>query len=238
MPNLNTCEFDGCENPIRTKTYCNGHRLQYQRGQELRPLRRRGRPADPCTFEGCVRGQEGHSGFCSPHNKQLRRSGQMKRVRSEDTSPTARFWWYVTKGADGDCWNWNGLISDQGYGTITVGGRPQRAHRYSWEIHNGPIPEGMQVDHICHNTLCTRPDHLRLVTQKQNNEHLKATRKNSTTGVRGVSFSKKRNKWVGHVTHNYRYFHVGMFDSLEEAEAAVIAKRKELFTHNNIDRAA
>jgi len=49
---------------------------------------------------------------------------------------------------------------------------------------------------------------------------------------------KTRGKWRAEVTHHGRKFHVGLFASIDEAEAAVIAKRNELFTHNAADRAA
>jgi len=51
-------------------------------------------------------------------------------------------------------------------GTATT--HPVRGHRVSWEIHNGPIPEGMSVLHKCDNTICTNPEHLYLGTQTQN----------------------------------------------------------------------
>lgn len=88
----------------------------------------------------------------------------------------------------------------------------------------------MQVDHICHNHACVNLSHLRLVTNKQNSEHRAGPYSNSTTGVRGIT--RNGAKWRARVGHNYRKHFVGDFDSLEEAEAAVISKRNELFTHN------
>jgi len=67
------------------------------------------------------------------------------------------------------CWNWLGADSGRGYGRMQVGGVQTGAHRASYEHFYGvKIPEGMFTDHICRNRKCVRPDHLRVVTPKQN----------------------------------------------------------------------
>jgi hypothetical protein len=76
-----------------------------------------------------------------------------------------RFWLYVAKGPG--CWGWTASCSD-GYGQIKSGKVPLRAHRVSWVIHFGPIPEGLDVLHHCDNPPCTRPDHLFLGTDLTN----------------------------------------------------------------------
>jgi hypothetical protein len=81
-----------------------------------------------------------------------------------------------------------------------------------------------------------RPDHLRPATQKQNQENLSGARSDSKTGVRGVCWDKRRRKWRAQVGHNGTVIYVGNFSSIAEAEAAVIARRNELFTHNALDR--
>lgn len=61
------------------------------------------------------------------------------------------------------CWSWLGAKTAQGYGRLSLGGRGakiERAHRVSWMLHNGPIPDGMFVCHKCDNPECARPDHL------------------------------------------------------------------------------
>ncbi len=73
-----------------------------------------------------------------------------------------RFWRNVQK-TDG-CWAWAGCTTAFGYGIL----RPFAAHRYSWTLHVGPIPDGMLVLHKCDNPPCTRPDHLFLGTQMDN----------------------------------------------------------------------
>jgi hypothetical protein len=56
-----------------------------------------------------------------------------------------------------------------GYGQIgTAGGKPRRAHRIAWELVNGPIPAGMQLDHLCRNRACVNVAHLEIVTNREN----------------------------------------------------------------------
>jgi len=83
---------------------------------------------------------------------------------------------YFAKVVKGDgCWSWPGKKNRQGYGVIRSGTRKYgtlretRIHRLSWEIHNGPIPDGLCVLHRCDNPECSNPEHLFLGTAKENN---------------------------------------------------------------------
>ncbi len=66
------------------------------------------------------------------------------------------------------CWNWIGSISGDGYGTIAKNGRMFGAHRLSYELVNGAIPEGLLIRHTCDNTLCVNPAHLITGTHQDN----------------------------------------------------------------------
>jgi len=111
------------------------------------------------------------------------------------------------------------------------------AHRYAYERANGPIPDGLVIDHKCHNILCCEASHLRLATTKQNMEHRAGpNRNNKSSGVRGVV--KHGSGWKARVMHNGKTIHCGTYRTIPAAEAAVIAMRIELFTHNLIDRQA
>lgn len=79
-----------------------------------------------------------------------------------------RFWDKVAIIPFHECWEWVGAVGSGGYGHMRVEGKTPKAHRISYELNVGPIPEGLVLDHLCRNTLCVRPEHLEPVTQRVN----------------------------------------------------------------------
>ncbi len=78
-----------------------------------------------------------------------------------------KFWRRVSREAG--CWLWLAGKTKQGYGRFKYNGYDRvMAHRFSWEIHNGTIPDGLFVLHKCDNPPCVRPDHLFLGTKRDN----------------------------------------------------------------------
>lgn len=98
------------------------------------------------------------------------------------------FWARVNK-TDG-CWLWTGCTNGR-YGKLSVGGPEVRAHRFSWELANGPVPDGLNVLHNCDTPLCVRPDHLFLGTQKRNMDDM---------NEKGRSIRPKGKDAVAHLT--------------------------------------
>lgn len=100
---------------------------------------------------------------------------------------TEHFWSKVEM-ADGGCWLWIGGVSAAGYGQMRVGGRSGPtvyAHRFSYELHVGRIPDGLVIDHVCHSQdglclggsscihrRCVNPAHLEAVTDAENKRRM------------------------------------------------------------------
>ncbi len=87
------------------------------------------------------------------------------------TPATARFWTKVRKTRR--CWFWTGAINAQGYGNFYLGkfdGKKKYvgAHVFAWTEENGPVPDGLVLDHTCRARNCVRPSHLRVTTHGEN----------------------------------------------------------------------
>jgi HNH endonuclease len=66
------------------------------------------------------------------------------------------------------CWLWSGARTAAGYGARWLDGRTRYVHRLSYEALVGPIPEGLTIDHLCHNRACCNPAHMEVVTRSEN----------------------------------------------------------------------
>ena len=66
------------------------------------------------------------------------------------------------------CHNWTGTQVGNGYGQVKIAGNSRLVHRFIWEAVHGPVPESLELDHICRNRACCNPEHLRVVTAREN----------------------------------------------------------------------
>lgn len=80
-----------------------------------------------------------------------------------------RFWSYVSfpRGGIDGCWLWSVKMGN-GYGRFWSCDRTIAAHRVSWAMHRGVVPDGFDIDHLCRNRACVRPDHLEAVSKSTN----------------------------------------------------------------------
>jgi hypothetical protein len=94
------------------------------------------------------------------------------------------------------CLEWTGTRLPLGYGLINVNRKSKLAHRVSYEVFVGPIPEGMQVDHICKNESCINHLHLRIASKKQNSAYRVKSSRGNTSNFKGVSWNKRNKAWI------------------------------------------
>ncbi|MFE4834445.1 HNH endonuclease [Arthrobacter sp. NPDC056691] len=110
---------------------------------------------------------------------------ELSATKRNTRDPAERFWEKVDVLNPDDCWLWTAALTEKGYGTFYFNGQCVGAHRWSWESVNGPVPDGLVLDHLCRVHDCVNPGHLEPVTIAEN------TRRAVAFGVYG---SANRNK--------------------------------------------
>ena len=111
----------------------------------------------------------GKMGLCSLSRVLRYKQMSSTKIGRAPNSPTREFIFSQISVVAG-CWVWQGHRSSKGYGLTKIHYKKWKVHRLSYTIFKGPIPEGLQVRHMCHNPACVNPEHLEVGTHRQNAE--------------------------------------------------------------------
>lgn len=176
------CSVEGCERPKVAGGWCSGHYQQVKKWGSIQGPLRPQRIAGPCMVDGCPDPRRGH-GYCNKHYQRWKQhGGSVAPTNAAGMTLRERVEFYADmSGGPDSCWTWTGELDKGGYGSIHARAMPTRlAHRLSYMAFVGPIPDGMHLDHTCHDPAtcragakcphrrCVNPDHLEPVTPAEN----------------------------------------------------------------------
>lgn len=141
-----------------------------------------------CSVDGCGRPVLART-WCRMHYLRWYRNGSLELYR-----PTIeeRFWSKVDKS--GDCWLWTAGRTSLGYGQFSISRKPLLSHRFAYILLVGPIPDGLQLDHLCRVRHCVNPKHLEPVTGAENTRRgvgPSAANARKTSCVNGHAFTEE-----------------------------------------------
>lgn len=191
-----TCSIEGCDRPYEARGWCKSHyKRWWQHGDPLH-VPYSSRPARlPCVIAGCDRERFGH-GWCRKHYDRWRRHGDPLYER-----PTLeeRFWAKVDQSGGPDaCWPWTAKIGRANYGAFD----DCHAHIVAYQLTFGPVPEGLELDHVCHTAdlscrgggtclhrRCCNPAHLEAVTHQENSRRGRSPNRAKTHCPAGHPYS-------------------------------------------------
>lgn len=197
---------------------------------------------DACLVSYCEREQHTRRGLCEAHYAQERRGKPLTPIKKSSRGVEdhdAYFWSFVQKDQNEQgCWRYDGY-QDPRSGYIKCVKHPEvdsrRSHRVAYFLATGDKAEGFEIDHMCHNTWCCNPDHLRPATRGENRQNIRPGSARGKTGVRNVYLASKPNAkkpYYVRLTKDGKEMWLGSFATLAEAEAEAIKQRKALYPYS------
>lgn len=178
-----TCSIDSCDRVRFCRGWCRRHYSRWLRYDDpLAGYRSPGSPLPPCSVENCVQPTEKIiKGMCVMHYSRVATTGDAGPAHSMRIigDHEARFWASVDMLGPlpphrltlGWCWQWTRPLNANGYGSFSVGREKLGPHRWAYRNFIGPIPDGYEVDHLCHNRACVNfLRHLQAVPKRHNQE--------------------------------------------------------------------
>lgn len=130
---------------------------------------------DMCSFPGCENKRRHHSSLCNGHRNQKETGKELTQLylkcRKAGTPPRIKYEEKEcpNKTLEGPCHIFSGAIDGMGYGSVGLkGDKTITVHRYVWITENGPVPNGLELDHMCRVKSCCNLKHLRAVTHRIN----------------------------------------------------------------------
>lgn len=117
------------------------------------------------------------------------------------------------------CMNWTAHVGRSGYGRFWIDGRNALAHRWSYQYHVGPIPDGLHLDHLCRNRVCVNPAHLEPVTPSEN----------VLRGV-GPQLSSERRRAITHCPEGHEYTEENTYNN-GNGRTCLICKKAKARAH-------
>lgn len=146
-----------------------------------------------CVVDSCE-GKVVGWGYCQKHYVRVKKYGSPYAKKKDHSTLKERFWRFVTKSSESECWEWQGQKLSNGYGRISLGAKSlgsDGAHRISWKMHNNAeIPNGMVVMHSCDNPSCVNPNHLSIGTYKENTADMIAKGRKRVVSPKGEGNGK------------------------------------------------
>lgn len=179
------CSVDGCEKPTWARGWCGMHYRRWHTHGDVGGAQPHHAPGvvKRCSVKGCD-GENAGRGLCPKHYYRVKRWGSVDGLKPK-TPASERFWAQADRRGPSECWPWLGHLDPDGYGRFTVyspEGVTQSIKAYQWSYADvyGEPPQGMHLDHLCHDRstctggsrcphrACVNPAHLAVATPRAN----------------------------------------------------------------------